>query len=122
MLDHPLTALSPQEVYDASTLDCYAFRRGGDVRRGLSLALGNMVAGFGFDLQGVHFHNSECAYIAGMFSLDTPEHTAIVRQLVACDDGWEAKKKIRRRMSRSDERTGSHSMSHGCITWSGRSA
>ena len=96
MLDHPLTAQTPEEVYDASTLDCYAFRRGSDVRRGLSLALGNMVAGFGFDLQGVHFHNSECAYIAGMFSLGTPEHTAVVRQLVACDDGWEAKKKIRK--------------------------
>lgn len=96
MLYQPLTPLSPEEVYDASTLDCYAFRRGGDVRHGLSLSLGNMVAGFGFDLQGVHFHNSECAYIAGMFSLDTPEHTAIVRQLVACDDGWAAKKKIRK--------------------------
>lgn len=96
MLDHPLTALTPEEVYDASTLDCYAFRCGGDVRCGLSLALGNMVAGFGFDLQGVHFHNSECAYIAGMFSLGTPEHTDIVRQLVACDDGWAAKKKIRK--------------------------
>ena len=30
MLDHPLTPLVPEEVYEASTLDCYAFRHGSD--------------------------------------------------------------------------------------------
>jgi hypothetical protein len=53
-----------EEAYDASSLNCFAFRHGYDVRQGLSLSLGNMVRGFGFDLQGIHFHNSECAYIA----------------------------------------------------------
>lgn len=85
-----------EEAYDASSLNCFAFRRGTDERNGIELSLGNMVSGFDFDLQGVRFHNSECAYIAGMFSLGTPTHIAIQRQLVPCNSGWAAKKNIRR--------------------------
>lgn len=85
-----------EEAYDASSLNCYAFRRGTDVKANLSLSLGNMVSGFDFDLQGVHFHNSECAYIAGMFSLGTPEHLSLQQRLVACANGFLAKKTIRK--------------------------
>ena len=85
-----------EEAYDASSLNCFAFRHGYDVRQGLSLSLGNMVRGFGFDLQGIHFHNSECAYIAGAFSNGTDAHLAIQRQLVVCDNGYAAKKSIRK--------------------------
>lgn len=59
------------EAYDASKLNCYAFRRGADSVEGHSLAVGNMVSGFPFTVEGVTFQNSECAYIAGMFSDDT---------------------------------------------------
>lgn len=51
------------EAYNASTLNCFAFRRGNDERQGLSLSLGNMVRGYAFDLQGIRFHNSECSLI-----------------------------------------------------------
>lgn len=85
-----------EEAYDASSLNCFAFRHGYDVRQGLSLSLGNMVRGFGFDLQGIHFHNSECAYITGAFSYGTDAHLAIQRQLVVCDNGYAAKKSIRK--------------------------
>lgn len=85
-----------EEAYDASSLNCFAFRHGYDVRQGLSLSLGNMVRGYGFDLQGIHFHNSECAYIAGAFSYGTDAHLAIQRQLVVCDNGYAAKKSIRK--------------------------
>lgn len=85
-----------EEAYDASSLNCFAFRHGYDVKAGLSLSLGNMVRGFGFDLQGFHFHNSECAYIAGAFSYGTDAHLAIQRQLVVCDNGYSAKKSIRK--------------------------
>ena len=85
-----------EEAYEASSLNCFAFRHGYDVRQGLSLSLGNMVRGFGFDLQGIHFHNSECAYIAGAFSYGTDAHLAIQRQLVVCDNGYAAKKSIRK--------------------------
>ena len=91
-----ISAFSDVEAYNASTLNCYAFRHGYDVRKGLSLSLGNMVRGYGFDLQGIHFNNSECAYIAGAFSDSTDEHLAIQRRLVACDNGYAAKKTIRK--------------------------
>lgn len=85
-----------EEAYEASSLNCFAFRHGYDMRQGLSLSLGNMVRGFDFDLQGIHFHNSECAYIAGAFSYGTDAHLAIQRQLVVCDNGYAAKKSIRK--------------------------
>lgn len=85
-----------EEAYDASSLNCFAFRHGYDMRQGLSLSLGNMVRSFGFDLQGIHFHNSECAYIAGAFSYGTDAHLAIQRQLVVCDNGYAAKKSIQK--------------------------
>ena len=91
-----ISAFSDVEAYNASTQNCYAFRHGYDVRQGLSLSLGNMVRGYDFDLQGVHFHNSECAYIAGAFSDGTDAHLAVQRQLVACDNGYAAKKTIRK--------------------------
>ena len=85
-----------EEAYDASSLNCYAFCHGYDVRQGLSLSLGNMVRGFGFDFHGIHFNNSECAYIAGAFSNATDAHLAIQRQLVVCNNGYAAKKSIRK--------------------------
>ena len=84
------------EVYDASALNCFAFRHGYDVKGDWPLSLGNMVRGYDFNLQGLHFHNSECAYIAGAFSEGTDTHLAIQRQLVACDNGFMAKKGIRK--------------------------
>ena len=91
-----ISTFSEVEAYNASTQNCYAFRHGYDVRQGLSLSLGNMVRGYDFDLQGIHFHNSECAYIAGAFSDGTDAHLAVQRQLVACDNGYAAKKTIRK--------------------------
>lgn len=85
-----------EEAYDASSLNCYAFRRGTDVRNGIELSLGNMVSGYPFELGGIRFENSECAYIAGMFSLGTPLHLALQQRLVACTNGFLAKKTIRK--------------------------
>lgn len=60
----------------------------------MSLSLGNMVRGYAFELQAIRFHNSESAYIAGAFSGGTYTHIAIQRRLVACDNGFIAKKTI----------------------------
>ena len=84
------------EAYDATVLNCYAFRRGTDERNGIVLALGNMVSGYPFDIEGVRFENSECAYIAGAFSLGTPQHLALQHQLTVCTNGFMAKKGIRK--------------------------
>lgn len=92
---HPII-LDRVEAYDASTLNCYAFRRGTDSVEGHSLAVGNMVSGFPFAIEGVTFQNSECAYIAGMFSDDTDNHHELQEALQVENNGFMAKKKIRR--------------------------
>ena len=92
------------EAYKADS-HCYAFRRGTDVKNGITLSLGNMVSGYPFEMEGVEWQNSECAYIAGAFSLDTPKHRAIRRQLAQCSNGLMAKRAIRRpneHLKRSD--------------------
>ena len=85
-----------EDAYNASSLNCFAFRHGYDVKDGYALSLGNMVRGFDFDMQGIHFNNSECAYIAGAFSEGTEKHLAIQHELVENNNGFDAKKKIRK--------------------------
>jgi predicted NAD-dependent protein-ADP-ribosyltransferase YbiA (DUF1768 family) len=85
-----------EEAYNASSQICYAFRRGTDERNGIVLSLGNMVSGYPFMLDGVRFHNSECAYIAGAFSDGTEEHLALQERLAVCTNGFMAKKAIRK--------------------------
>lgn len=84
------------EAYDASKLNCYAFRRGTDTVEGHPLAIGNMVSGFRFAIEGVIFQNSESAYIAGMFSSNTDNHLELQEALQVETNGFMAKKKIRR--------------------------
>lgn len=85
-----------EEAYDASSLNCFAFRRGTDERNGIVLSLGNMVSGYSFNVESIRFENSECAYIAGMFSNGSPLHLALQQRLVACTNGFLAKKAIRK--------------------------
>lgn len=82
------------EAYDASMLNCYAFRRGSDIVDGNSLALGNVVSGFPFDIEGILFRNTEAAYIAGMFSNGSKEHLGLQKALIASGNGFMAKKRI----------------------------
>ena len=89
--------LDQMEAYDASVLNCYAFRRGTDYIGGKSLALGNMVSGFPFELNGIKFLNSESAYISGMFSDESMEHKSLQMELAKETNGFLAKKRIRRR-------------------------
>lgn len=85
-----------EEAYDASSQICYAFRRGTDERNGIVLSLGNMVSGYPFLLNGVRFHNSECAYIAGAFSNGTDGHLGLQKRFAECTNGFMAKKAIRK--------------------------
>lgn len=84
------------EKYDAARLNCYAFCRGTDVKDGIQLSLGNMVGGFPFQLNGLEFQNSECAYISGLFSLNNEKHIELQKQLKDCTNGLMAKRAIRR--------------------------
>lgn len=93
----PQIVLDRVECYDASTTDCYAFRRNTDIIDGIRLAVGNMVSGFPFDINGIHFNNSEAAYICGLFSNNNTRHLDIQSQLQANTNGLAAKRLIRRR-------------------------
>lgn len=84
------------EAYDGSIVNCYAFRRGTDSVDGHQLAVGNMVSGFPFTVEDVTFQNSECAYIAGMFSNNSDRHHDLQETLQVETNGFMAKKKIRR--------------------------
>ena len=91
-----LAELTRWEEYDASKYLCCAFRKKGDLRKGKELLdLGNMCGGYGYDMQEIHFKNSEAAYICGMFSDSTPEHIQIQQALISEGSGFNAKKFIR---------------------------
>lgn len=91
-----IETLTRWEEYDASKYLCYAFRKREDRRKGKDwIPFGNMNSGFGFDIQGVHFHNSEAAYICGMFSNDNQEQRKVQQQLVNHTNGKTAKGDIR---------------------------
>lgn len=76
----------------------WTFRKGTDPKGDVAHnSLGNMCSGFPFRIPeaDVIFLNSECAYIAGLFSDDTEEHFDIQRTLLNWDNGFTAKKEVR---------------------------
>lgn len=87
--------VEPQQ-YRADTLHCFAFRRGTDSLEGCLLALGNMVAGFPFELGGVRMNNSEAAYIAGMFSDGSEACRALQEKCRENTNGLMCKRAVRR--------------------------
>ena len=89
--------LSKKEEYDASLVEVKSFRHGYDIVDDGSFALGNMCSGYPFELNGVKFNNSEAAYIAGMFSNNSAEHIRVQNLLIENNDGYAAKKEIRKR-------------------------
>lgn len=70
------------ESYDCTKENVLAFRRKNDIWNGITINLGNMCNGYPFEIAGVPFHNSECAYIAGAYSRNDPESIRI-QQLIS---------------------------------------
>lgn len=89
--------LSKQEQYDTSKLYTWSFRKSDDEKEEMMNDLGNMCQGYPFKVAGEQFLNSECAYISGMFSQNTPKAIEIQKELQASDNGYQAKKSIRRK-------------------------
>ena len=56
--------------YDTQKQECWSFNSGKDVRNGISLQLGNMVNGFGVNVLGIDFLNSEVPYQLAIFKND----------------------------------------------------
>ena len=89
--------LFQNEKYDTSQLFTWSFRKSDDEKEEMLNDLGNMCQGYPFEVFGVTFLNSECAYISGLFSQNTPNAIEIQRELQASENGYEAKKSIRRK-------------------------
>lgn len=89
--------LYKQEQYDTRKLYTWSFRKSDDEKEEMMNDLGNMCQGYPFNVCGEQFLNSECAYISGLFSQNTPKAIEIQRELQASDNGYEAKKSIRRK-------------------------
>jgi len=89
--------LFKEEIYDTTKINCWSFRKSDDERENIQIPLGNMCKGYPFNISNYPFSNSESAYIAGMFSNDTEEHKSIQIELQNEENGYAAKKTIRRK-------------------------
>lgn len=85
------------EHYDATKVALWDFRKSDDERDEMPNNLGNMCKGYDFEMDGVHFLNSEAAYICGLFSENTKEHQDIQNELITELNGYATKKVIRRK-------------------------
>ena len=85
------------EKYDTAQLYTWSFRKSDDEKDELKNDLGNMCQGYPFQINNEPFHNSECAYICGLFSQNTTKSVEIQRELQSSENGYEAKKSIRKK-------------------------
>lgn len=85
------------EEYDTSKVNTWSFRKSDDEKEKFPNSLGNMCKGYPFKVCGENFQNSECAYICGLFSQSSDKSIEIQRELQQSDNGYEAKKAIRRK-------------------------
>ena len=83
------------QEYDATKIDCWAFKTAKDTKDGIVIDLGNQCSGYAFDFYGYMFHTSETAYLCGQFSCNTEEHRQIQERLLAERNGFNAKKRIK---------------------------
>ena len=96
-LDISSINLFQKEQYDTLKVATWDFRKSDDEREEMPNNLGNMCKGYEFDVSGIHFLNSEAAYICGLFSDDSKEHQDIQKELIAEPNGYSTKKVIRRK-------------------------
>lgn len=92
--------LDQYEHYDASKVNCWTFCKSGDLRfwegKKIEMHFGNMINGFPFEFLGFKFMNSECAYIAGAYTLQGEEYTKIQNELSSYSNGLKAKRVYRK--------------------------
>lgn len=90
-----INELRTVQEYDATKVDCWAFKTSKDKKDGIVIDLGNQCSGYAFDFCGYMFHTSETAYLCGQFSCNTEEHRQIQERLLAERNGFNAKKWIK---------------------------
>lgn len=72
-------------VYNTKEQECWSFNSKTDVRDGVSLQLGNMANGYGVEILGIQFPNSEIPYQLAIFN---EEAIKIQQKIINPDEGW----------------------------------
>lgn len=71
--------------YDTQKQECWSFNSKTDVRDGVSLQLGNMANGYGVEILGLQFPNSEIPYQLAIFKKDAVK---VQEEIINPDKGW----------------------------------
>lgn len=71
--------------YNTQKLECWSFNSKTDVRDGISLQLGNMANGYGVEILGIQFPNSEIPYQLAIFKDDAVK---VQEEIINPEKGW----------------------------------
>ena len=74
-------------VYDTKKQECWSFNSKTDVRDGISLQLGNMANGFGVDILGIKFPNTEVPYQLAIFN-NEKDSVKLQEDIINPEKGW----------------------------------
>ncbi len=88
--------LTQEENYDCTQLNVWSYRKATDIRDGIHIKFGNMCNGFPFQIDGIPFFNSECAYVAGAYAREDAENVKIQRLISQEKNGQKCKRVYRR--------------------------
>ena len=72
-------------LYDTNKQECWSFNSKTDVRDGISLQLGNMANGYGVEILGIQFPNSEIPYQLAIFNEDAVK---VQEEITNPEKGW----------------------------------
>lgn len=72
-------------TYDTQQMECWSFNSKTDVRDGISLQLGNMANGYGVEILGLQFPNSEIPYQLAIFK---KEAVKVQEEIINPNKGW----------------------------------
>ena len=74
-------------VYDTQKQECWSFNSKTDIRDGVPLQLGNMANGYGVEILGIQFPNSEIPYQLAIFN-NEKDSEKIQEDIINPDKGW----------------------------------
>ena len=86
------STLNRQESLDTSDLHIIHYSKPHDTCEGIDLHLGNMASGFPHTVLGHTWKSTEHLYLLGEWSLSTPQHLDIQRDVLTATSGYAAKR------------------------------
>lgn len=89
------SSLGQEEVYDATRLNIWSFKKSCDIINGVQMKLSNMAGGFPFVFNKVTYSNNEVLYLSGEFSENTDICKRIQNEMREMKSGFAAKKFVK---------------------------